>query len=116
MVDSRRCKHSAEMRHLLAAAPGILTGYLPLFKLSKSGCFPNTIRTEVQTSTEIKFLTSSQQCFCQGRSWMYPWSLKIPLSRSPGSVAQPVGGTSSAPLGGVACPHQAQNDYWKMNL
>lgn len=47
MVGSRRCKHSAEIRHLLAAAPGILTGYLPLFKLSKSGCFLNTIRTEV---------------------------------------------------------------------
>lgn len=47
MVGSGRCKHSAEIRHLLAAAPGILTGYLPLFKLSKSGCFLNTIRTEV---------------------------------------------------------------------
>lgn len=47
MVGSRCCKHSAEIRHLLAAAPGILTGYLPLFKLSKSGCFLNTIRTEV---------------------------------------------------------------------
>lgn len=47
MVGSSRCKHSAEIRHLLAAAPGILTGYLPLFKLSKSGCFLNTIRTEV---------------------------------------------------------------------
>lgn len=47
MVGSSHCKHSAEIRHLLAAAPGILTRYLPLFKLSKSGCFLNTIRTEV---------------------------------------------------------------------
>lgn len=47
MLGSRRCKHSAEIKHSLAAAPGILTGYLPLFKLSKSGCFLNTIRTKV---------------------------------------------------------------------
>lgn len=55
MVGSCHCKHSAETRHLLAAALGILTGYLPLFKLSKSGCFLNTIRTEVETSTESTF-------------------------------------------------------------
>lgn len=47
VLGSRVWKHSAEIRHLLAAAPGILTGYLPLFKLSKPGCFLNTIRTEV---------------------------------------------------------------------
>lgn len=105
MVGSCCCKHSAEMRHLLAAAPGILTGYLPLFKLSKSGCFPNTIRTEVQTSTEINFLTSSQQCCSRGYSLHIFRETEYPHQQLPGALGFPCWSHQScSPWGGMPTP------------
>lgn len=93
MLGSRGCKHSAEIRHLLAAAPGILTGYLPLFKLSKSGCFLNTIRTEVETSTKAAFWLKASNASVKGIPQKSPRSLKIPFHQVWGALWLTLWGT-----------------------